>query len=676
MRPLEPLDQSGLFGICLRDRSEVFAYTLRATYQDGEVFTFDDPYRFLPTIGTLDQHLWNEGRHERIHERLGAHARVVEGVAGISFAVWAPNAASVSVVGDFNGWDGRLHMLRSLGSSGIWEIFVPGAATGSRYKFEIRKLDGDLLMKADPFAAAAERPPASASIAYESNYVFGDADWIEARSRRDAIRAPMAIYEMHLGSWRRNPEEGNRPLTYRELAPAIADYIEDLGFTHVELMPVMEHPFTGSWGYQVTGYFAATARYGSPDDLRFMIDYLHQRGIGVILDWVPAHFPGDEFALRRFDGTALFEHLDPQQGHHPDWDTWIFNYGRNEVRNFLIASANSWLRDFHADGLRVDAVASMLYLDYARRAGEWRPNQYGGRENLEAVALIKELNELAYRENPGTMMIAEESTAWPGVSRPTYTGGLGFGLKWDMGWMHDTLNYFAHDPIHRRYHHRDLTFGFLYGWSENFVLPLSHDEVVHGKGSMLSKMAGDRWQQFANLRALYAYMWARPGKKLLFMGGEFGQWREWNHDQSLDWHLLAYDDHRQLQSLMRELNRIYRAEPALWEADCEPSGFRFIDADNADDNVIAFMRTAPQSTARPIICVGNFAPVAREHYRIGVPKPGDYSELLNTDSAYYGGSNVGNGGKVRAEPIARHGFDHSIALRLPPLAVMWFAAPV
>jgi len=674
-RPMESLDRDGLFGICLNDRTEVFPYSLRAIYPDGTAITFEDPYRFLPTIGEFDQYLWNEGRHERIQDYLGAHPRVIDGVAGVSFAVWAPSAAGVSVVGDFNRWDGRIHAMRVLGSSGIWEIFIPGVATGDHYKFEIRTNDGDLLIKSDPFAAAAERPPASASIIYEASYPFSDSEWIAARAHRDPLRTPMTIYEMHLGSWRRNPDEGNRILTYRELAPAIADYIQDLGFTHVELLPVMEHPFTGSWGYQVTGYFAPTARYGTPDDFRFLVDYLHQRGIGVILDWVPAHFPGDGFALRRFDGTALFEHLDPQQGHHPDWDTYIFNYGRNEVRNFLTASANSWLRDYHADGLRVDAVASMLYLDYARRAGEWRPNQYGGRENLEAVDFIKELNQLAYRDNPGTMMIAEESTAWPGVSRPTYAGGLGFGFKWDMGWMHDTLHYFARDPIHRRYHHRDLTFGFLYAWSENFVLPLSHDEVVHGKGSMIGKMAGDRWQQFANLRALYAYMWARPGKKLLFMGGEFGQWREWNHDESLDWHLLQYDDHRNLHALVRQLNHFYRAEPALWEADTDPAGFHFIDADNADDNVIAFMRIAPHSNARRIICIGNFSPVVRENYRVGVPAPGWYSEILNTDSAFFGGANIGNGGGVNAEPIPRHGFDHSISLRLPPLAVMWFAAP-
>jgi 1,4-alpha-glucan branching enzyme len=479
---------------------------------------------------------------------------------------------------------------------------------------------------------------------------------------------------VHLGSWRRVPEDNNRSLTYRELAPRLADYVSDLGFTHVQLMPVMEHPFTGSWGYQVTGYFAPTARYGSPDDFRFLIDYLHQRGIGVILDWVPAHFPTDEFALGRFDGTALFEHLDARKGHHPEWDTYIFNYGRNEVRNFLIASALYWLDEYHADGLRVDAVASMLYLDYARHEGEWIPNQFGGRENLDAVDFIKALNQAAYGRNPGITMIAEESTSWPGVSRPTYLGGLGFGFKWDMGWMHDTLEYFSRDPIHRRYHHRDVTFGFLYAWTESFILPLSHDEVVHGKRAMLSKMPGDRWQQFANLRALYGYMWARPGKKMIFMGDEFGQWREWNHDESLDWNLLEYADHRGLQSLLRELNRIYRDEPALWEADGEPAGFRFIDADNADDNVVVFMRLAPES-GRRVICACNFSPVVRDQYRTGVPAAGIYREILNTDSVLFGGGNIGNGGAIEAESTPHHGLEFSLSLTLPPLAVIWLEVP-
>ncbi len=668
------LDEAGLFEVLIRDRHELFPYRFRVQYPEGDVVTLLDPYVFPPTIGELDLHLWNEGRHERIYDKLGAQVREMNGVAGVAFAVWAPNARGVSVVGDFNDWDGRIHMMRSLGSSGIWELFVPELEPGACYKYEIRTWDGHLTLKADPFAFAAEKPPATASVVYRSSHVFHDSQWMEARSRVDAVRSPLSIYEVHLGSWRRMAKEGNRSLSYREIAPMLADYVIDMGFTHVELMPVMEHPFAGSWGYQVSGYYAPTSRWGSPDDFRFFVDHLHQRGIGVLLDWVPAHFPTDAFSLGRFDGTALFEHLDARKGHHPDWKTYIFNYGRNEVRNFLMANALFWLGEYHVDGLRVDAVASMLYLDYARAEGEWIPNMYGGRENLEAVDFIRATNEAAYGRNPGIMMIAEESTAWPAVSHPVYVGGLGFGFKWDMGWMNDTLDYFSKEPIHRRYHHRDVTFGFLYAWTENFILPLSHDEVSHGKRAMLSKMPGDRWQQFANLRALYGYMWARPGKKMLFMGGEFGQWREWNHDGSLDWRLLEYDDHRELQALVRELNRIYRAQPALWEADAEPEGFHFIDADNADDNVIAFMRIAPQS-GRRIVCVCNFSPVVRTGYRVGVPVGGLYREILNTDSEIFGGSNVGNAGAVMAEPVACHGLDFSLVLKLPPLATVWFEVP-
>jgi 1,4-alpha-glucan branching enzyme len=668
------IDDRGLFEVLVPGRKQVFPYELNVDSGNDDVVTIRDPYTFLPTIGPLDLYLWSEGRHEQIYEKLGAHPHRIDGADGYAFAVWAPNARGVSVVGDFNRWDGRIHMMRSLGPSGVWELFIPGISDGVRYKFEIRTQSGDVLLKADPFAVATEAPPATASITYQSSFVFDDAEWMKARERRDSLRSPLSVYELHLGSWRRVPEENNRSLTYREMAPAIADYINDLGFTHVQMMPVMEHPFTGSWGYQVTGYFAPTARFGSPDDFRFLVDYLHRRGIGVILDWVPAHFPTDAFALGRFDGTALFEHLDARKGHHPDWDTYIFNYGRNEVRNFLIANALYWLREFHIDGLRVDAVASMLYLDYGRNEGEWIPNQYGGRENVEAVDFIKALNQAAYGRNPGITMIAEESTSWPAVSRPTYLGGLGFGFKWDMGWMHDTLNYFSKAPVYRRYHHRDVTFGFLYAWTESFILPLSHDEVVHRKRSLLSKMPGDRWQQFANLRALYGYMWARPGKKMIFMGCEFGQWREWNHDESLDWNLLELEDHRGLQSLMRELNRTYRDEPALWEADGDPAGFRFIDADNVDDNVIAFMRIAPQS-ARRIICVCNFSPVVRDGYRVGVPVPGLYREILNTDSNQFGGSNFGNAGAVMAQNIAHHGLDNSLSLKLPPLGVIWLEVP-
>jgi 1,4-alpha-glucan branching enzyme len=668
------MNGDGLFEVVIREREQVFPYRLRVQYPDGTVATIHDPYRFLPSVGELDQLLWNEGRHERIHEKLGAHVREIDGVSGVAFAVWAPNARGLSVVGDFNDWDGRLAMMRVLGSSGIWEMFIPELGAGVNYKFELHTSDERLILKADPFAMAAEKPPATASRIFQPSYQFGDTQWMEARERRQMLSSPMSIYEVHLGSWRRVPEEHNRWLTYREVAPLLADYVNEMGFTHVELLPVMEHPFSGSWGYQVTGYFAPTARWGTPDDFRYLVDHLHQRGIGVILDWVPAHFPTDSFALARFDGTALYEHLDPRKGHHPDWDTFIFNYGREEVRNFLTASALHWLLDFHADGLRVDAVASMLYLDYGRKKGEWIPNIYGGRENLEAVAFLKSLNELTYGRAAGTMTIAEESTAWAAVSKPTYVGGLGFGFKWDMGWMHDTLSYFSRDAIHRRYHHQELTFGFLYAWSENFILPLSHDEVVHGKASLLSKMPGDRWRQFANLRSLYAYMWARPGKKMLFMGGEFGQWREWNHDESLDWHLTQYDEHRQLQALVRTLNQLYRAEPALWEADNDSAGFHFIDADNADDNVIAFMRI-PRSNARRLICVCNFSPVVRYDYRVGVPMPGNYREILNTDSEFFGGSNVGNGGSVEAQAAPRHGFDYSLSLTLPPLGVLWFAVP-
>lgn len=665
---------AGIFEAKVPERHEIFRYELEIHYPDGRVFTIIDPYSFLPTLGDLDLHLWAETTHDRAYHKLGAHPRVIDGVKGVSFAVWAPNARGVSVVGDFNGWDGRLHMMRVLGSSGVWELFVPGAGTGTKYKYEIRTRDGGLLLKADPFATAMEEPPHTASVVFQSQYEFRDSEWMEARAKHDILRSPMSIYEVHLGSWRRKPEEGHAPLSYRELAAQLGDYAADMGFTHIELMPVMEHPFAGSWGYQVSGYFAPTARFGSPDDFRFFVDEMHRHGVGVLLDWVPGHFPRDEFSLGRFDGTALFEHLDPRKGYHPEWDTYIFNFGRNEVRSFLIASALSWLSEFHLDGLRVDAVASMIYLDYARREGEWIPNPHGGRENFEAVEFLRALNERVYTLNPGIIMIAEESTAWPGVSRPPYTGGLGFSLKWDMGWMHDTLEYFALDPVYRRFHHRDLTFGLLYAWSENFVLPLSHDEVVHGKRSMLSKMPGGRAQQFANLRALYGYMWARSGKKLLFMGAEFGQWREWTHDESLDWNLLDYDEHRGIQRLIRDLNNLYRVEPALWEADVEPSGFRWIAADNADDNVIIFLRISP-STGRQIVCACNFSPVVRTPYRIGVPAAGFYHEILNTDSVYYSGGNIGNAGGVEAQPIEWFGFPYSIAVTLPPLATVWFRCP-
>jgi 1,4-alpha-glucan branching enzyme len=673
-REMKRIHPGGVFEVRLRDRRELFAYTFHIFFRGGTSTTVRDPYSFLPTLGDLDLYLLGELKHERPYEVLGAHVRRLGDVAGVGFAVWAPNARGLSVVGDFNAWDGRIHTMRSMGGSGVWELFIPGLEAGTRYKYEIRPREGPPFLKTDPWAASMEQPPATASIIYHSRYRFEDQQWLADRAAREPLHSPVSIYEVHLGSWRRVPEEGNRWLTYRELGPALADYVAELGFTHVELMPVMEHPFSRSWGYQVSGYFTPTARFGTPDDFRFFVDYLHRRGIGVILDWVPGHFPTDAFSLGRFDGTALYEHLDPRRGFQPEWGTYIFNFGRTEVRNFLLGSAECWLREFHADGLRVDAVASMLYLDYARRAGEWIPNERGGRENLEAVEFLRMLNEQSYARNAGVMTIAEESTAWAGVSRPTYAGGLGFGFKWDMGWMHDTLHYFSEDPIHRRYHHRDLTFGLIYAWNENFVLPLSHDEVVYGKRSLLSKMPGDRWQQFANLRALYGYMWARPGKKLLFMGGEFGQWNEWNSEESLDWNLLEGTDHRSLQALVGVLNRFYRTHPALFEAEHDHTGFQWIAADSADDNMIAFMRTAPGSGER-LICVCNFSPVPRHEYRIGVPRLGYYREILNTDSAIWSGSNMGNAGGVNAEAISHHGLPDSISIELPPLAALWFEVP-
>jgi 1,4-alpha-glucan branching enzyme len=584
--------------------------------------------------------------------------------------VWAPNAEAVSVVGDFNGWNAALDPLRSLGDSGIWEGLVEGAQPGQRYKYELRSRTGEVLQKADPYAFATEHPPRTASVIFHSEYEWSDADWLERRRVSEPHAQPMSIYEVHLGSWRLNPLEGNRPLTYLELADELAAYASDLGFTHVELLPVMEHPFSGSWGYQVTGYFAPTSRFGSPDDFRAFVDRLHGHGIGVILDWVPAHFPRDEFALARFDGTALYEHADPRRGAHPDWGTLVFNFGRHEVRNFLLANALFWLREFHADGIRVDAVASMLYLDYSRREGEWVPNVFGGNEDLEAVAFLKDLNEVIHAREPGVVSAAEESTAWPGVSRPTYLGGLGFGFKWNMGWMHDTLDYFQRDPVYRRFHHHQLTFSLMYAFSENFVLPLSHDEVVHGKGSLYSKMPGDRWQKLANVRALLAYMWAHPGKKLLFMGGEFAQEQEWSHDRSLDWHLLEQADHAGVQALVRELNRIYRDEAALWVHDHDPSGFRWLEANDASANVLAFARYAKDGSCA-LVCACNLSPVPREEYRLGLPQAGRWREALNTDSTYYGGSDVGNLGGVEAEAVPWHEQPFSAEVVLPPLGVVW-----
>jgi len=660
----------GLFEGTIEGADLPLGYELEVRYPAGDSYVFHDPYAFLPTIGELDMHLVGEGRHEQLYARLGAHPGVVDGVEGVAFATWAPNAASVSVVGEFNGWDGRLHPMRSLGASGIWEIFVPGIPPGASYKFEIRTRGRQLRLKADPFALRTEVPPKNASLVFESHHEWGDQDWLAQRSSADTLALPLSVYEVHLGSWRLNPAEGDRALTYLELADELAEYVTDLGFTHVELLPVMEHPYAPSWGYQVTGYFAPTSRFGSPDDFRAFVDRMHGAGIGVILDWVPAHFPKDDWALARFDGTALYEHEDPRRGEHPDWGTLVFNFGRNEVRNFLLASALFWLREYHADGLRVDAVASILYLDYSRKAGEWVPNVHGGNEDLEAIEFLKELNTAAHGREPGVLMIAEESTAWPGVSRPVDHGGLGFGLKWNMGWMHDTLVYFQHDPVHRRYHHDQLTFSMVYAFSENFLLPLSHDEVVHGKGSLLAKMPGDPWQKRANLRALYGYMWAHPGKKLLFMGGELGQEQEWRSEGSIDWHLLERSEHAGIQELVRDLNFRYRDEPALWELDFEPAGFRWLEANDADANVVAFARFAAGGR-RVLVCACNFSPVPRPGYRVGLPRDGRWRELLNTDERRYGGGGIANTEPITAEAEPWHDQPYSAELTLPPLAVLW-----
>jgi 1,4-alpha-glucan branching enzyme len=616
-------------------------------------------------LGELDLHLVGEGRHEQVYEKLGAHVTD----DGVAFAVWAPNATKVSVVGDWNNWDGRADPMEPRGSSGIWETFVPGVPDGVFYRYEITTREGHLLLKSDPFAFATEKPPGNASRVFRSNYEWGDVEWLAQRRGRQPLSEPVSIYEVHLGSWRRTP--GDESLSYIELADQLGAYARDLGFTHVELMPVMEHPYSGSWGYQVSGYFAPTSRFGNPDEFRAFVDRLHAQGIGVILDWVPAHFPRDEWALARFDGTALYEHEDPRRGSHPDWGTLVFNFGRNEVRNFLLSNALYWLREFHADGLRVDAVASMLYLDYSRKAGEWIPNQFGGNEDLDAVEFLKQMNEVIYGREPGIISAAEESTAWPGVSRPVYLGGLGFGFKWNMGWMHDTLDYFARDPVHRRFHHHQLTFSLMYAFSENFVLPLSHDEVVHGKGSFVDKMPGDRWQKLANLRSLYAYMWAHPGKKLLFMGGELAQWREWDAEGSLDWHLLEERDHQGVQSLVRDLNRVYRETPALWENDHDPSGFRWLEPNDASRNVLAFARIGSTDPDKQLVCVLNLSPVPQYAYRVGMPVCCTWREALNTDSDFYGGSGVGNLGAVEAEKIPWHDQPFSAELTLPPLGAVW-----
>ena len=615
-------------------------------------------------LGELDLHLVGEGRHEQVYEKLGAH--VTE--AGVAFAVWAPNATKVSVVGDWNDWNGGANPMEQRGVSGIWETFVEDVPEGALYRFEITTREGRLLMKSDPYAFATEKPPGNASRVFRPRHEWGDDDWLERRRAADPLDGPMSIYEVHLGSWRRTPD--NQTLDYHQLGEQLGTYAADMGFTHVELLPVMEHPYSGSWGYQVTGYFAPTARFGTPDDFRAFVDRLHAQGIGVILDWVPAHFPRDDWALARFDGTALYEHEDPRRGAHPDWGTLVFNFGRNEVRNFLLSNALYWLREHHADGLRVDAVASMLYLDYSRRPGEWIPNEFGGREDLDAVAFLQQVSEVVHAREPGVIAAAEESTAWPGVSRPVYLGGLGFGFKWNMGWMHDTLDYFQRDPVYRNFHHHQLTFALMYAFSENFILPLSHDEVVHGKRSLVDKMPGDRWQKLANLRALYAFMWAHPGKKLLFMGGEFAQWQEWNAEASLDWHLLEDRDHQGVQTLVRDLNRIYCDTPALWEIDFEPAGFRWLEPNDAAANVLAFARVG-RDPERQLVCVCNLSPVPRYGYRVGMPLQCRWREVVNTDSAFYGGSGVGNLGAVEAERRPWHDQPYSTELTLPPLGVVW-----
>jgi 1,4-alpha-glucan branching enzyme len=619
-----------------------------------------------------DLFLFNEGSHFQLYDKLGAHVVNHEGVSGTQFAVWAPNAAQVFVMGDFNGWNKNSDPLHPNGQSGIWEGFFPGIGNGTLYKYHIVSRFNDYRVdKTDPFSIFNEIPPKTASIVWNLDYQWGDQEWMASRRQRNALDKPMATYEMHVGSWRRVAEQSNRSLSYRELAPQLADYLERLGYTHVEFLPVMDHPFFGSWGYQITGYFAPSGNYGTPQDFMVLVDTLHQRGIGVILDWVPSHFPADEHGLAFFDGTHLYEHADPRQGYHPEWKSYIFNYGRKEIQSFLISNALFWLRYYHIDGLRVDAVASMLYLDYARKPGEWIPNQYGGRENIEAINFLRRLNEEVYKNHSDVQTIAEESTSWPMVSRPNYVGGLGFGLKWDMGWMHDTLEYMSQDPIYRRYHHNRLTFRMIYAFHENFVLPLSHDEVVYGKRSLIGKMPGDDWQKFANLRALFGYMYAQPGKKLLFMGGEFGQWREWVHDGSLEWDLTGYPLHAGLQRWVQDLNRLYRSEPALHEMDCDPAGFEWIDCDDADSSTVTLIRKG-KSSSTIILVVCNFTPVPRYSYRLGSPRSGFWQEILNSDAGEYGGSNMGNLGGVETVPVPLHGRPYSLTITLPPLSVSFF----
>ncbi len=667
---LSMVHDEGLFETSVKDYTQIKPYRLRVDFGKGNISTFFDCYSFLPVLSDFDLYLFNQGNHNDIYEKLGAHPCEHQGVKGTLFAVWAPSARRVSVIGDFNQWDGRRHQMRSRGGSGIWELFVPHLGEGLLYKYEILTATSVLLTKADPFAFHFEQRPKTAAVVHDlEKYSWNDHEWMKSRNTINHLKEPFAIYEVHLGSWRRKADEGNRWLTYREAADELIPYVKEMGFNYVELMPLSEHPFDGSWGYQVTGYYAVSSRHGLPEDFMFFVDRCHAEGIGVILDWVPAHFPRDSYALEYFDGTHLYEHQDPRQGVQKDWDTLIFNYGRNEVRNFLIANALFWLDKYHLDGLRIDAVASMLYLDYSRKDGEWIPNRYGGRENLEAIDFIKNLNTKIYERFPKSITIAEESTAWPGVTLPVHLGGLGFLFKWNMGWMHDMLTFMSKDPVHRRYHTDMLTFALLYAFHENFVLPLSHDEVVHGKSSLLSKMPGDNWQKFANLRLLLGYMYGEPGKKMLFMGGEIGQWREWDHDQSLEWHLLEYEPHRGLQYYVKELNRIYKSEPAMYEMDFRPEGFEWIDFRDADSTVVSFLRKGLDSNSM-LLFIFNFTPVPKIDYRIGAPVSGFYREILNSDAECFGGSNVGLEGGSFSEGIPCHGRPYSLKLTLPPLGML------
>lgn len=667
------IHNDGFYIAVFKNRKPDFHYKYRVKTDSGKTEEFEDSYKFHPLLTDFDLHLLTEGTHYKSYEKLGAHPEDIEGVKGVLFAVWAPNAGRVSVVGDFNKWDGRVNPMNNTGNSGIWELFIPGLSEGINYKYEIKSRDsGQILLKTDPYSFFCEHPPKTASVVHDiEGYKWKDTKWMEKRRETNYLEQPVSIYEVHLGSWQKVPEEDNRPLTYRELAVTLVPYVKEMGYTHIEILPVTEHPLDESWGYQTIGYFAPTSRHGEPQDFMFFIDTCHQAGIGVIMDWVPSHFPKDGHGLAFFDGTSLYEHSDPRMGEQKDWGTLVFNYGRNEVTNFLISNALFWLEKYHIDGLRMDAVASMLYLDYSRESGEWIPNRYGGNENLDAIQFIKRMNEVVHLHFPGVLTIAEESTAWPMVSRPTYLGGLGFSLKWNMGWMNDSLVYISKDPIHKKFHHGNLTFSLLYAFTENFVLVLSHDEVVHGKRTMIDKMPGDYWQKFANLRAFYGYMYGHPGKKMLFMSNEFGQWNEWWVKQSLDWHLIGFPMHNSLLHFVKDLNHVYTQESALYNCDFEHQGFEWIDFQDVNNSIIAFMRkTKDQKDFLVFVC--NFTPIPRFGYRIGVPEEGFYKEILNSDSEIYGGSNLGNYGGIQSDPVPWHGKSHSINMTIPPLSTVIF----